>query len=156
MFRLTKIKVAGAIAAGAVALGAAGAYAANSGSTTLTSGFAGFTFGKTASQPGINLVALNGASTTIAPLSTWTNPGDCVSYFATKQNDYALQPSNFNSTQTSLTLSKNYHGKLMAAMASWCQQFNTKSTSDASDGSGTDTGSGGPAAAALAHRHSRP
>ncbi len=152
MFRLTKVKVAGLIAAGAVTLGAVGAYAANSGSMNLTTGFSGVTVGTGSKQ--IKLVGLNGTTTVPAStISSWTNPGECVSYFA-KTRDYALQPSNFTSAQTSLKLSKNYHGKLMAALGSWCQQFNTKSTGDTSDGSAVE--SDGGSGFQPTHAHGRP
>ena len=127
MFRITtKVKLAGAIAAGALSLGVVGASAAAGGTTTLTSppGTASF---KGPNGSSLTLDNLKATGTSTATL-TFTNEGQCVSNFA-KSKDFAL-PS---SVTTSLKLSKNFHGKLMSstALKQFCAAFKSASTTAA-------------------------
>src|SRR5713226_1032050 len=104
MFRLTsKVKIAAGLAAGALTLGAAGAYAAANANNTITVTPTPITVGKTGAT--LSLIGFNG--TTALTLPTFTNAGECVSFFAQNRN-IAL-----GSTGGSVKLSKNYHGKLM-------------------------------------------
>jgi len=123
MFRITKIKIAGAVAAGAVAIGAAGAYAASNGTITLSSDPKTANFG--AKGPS-GIVTLNG---TTPKLESFKNVGDCVSFFAGNR-DLALTTSISGNK-----LAKSYHGKLVSAMTAWCRDNVTKSASDSSTGS---------------------
>ena len=162
MFAITtKVKVAAGIAAGVVTLGAAGAYAANANSTIPVTNPATVTVNGGTAAPA--LLSLNGKTTTI-DATKFQNPGECVSTFA---KDKSLLLS---TTQT--TVSKNYHGKLMAKIVSWCAQFQSKTGSSAqsdtpdatqsaapSTDSTDSTDSGSPAAAAShghGHGHGRP
>jgi len=113
----TKVRISAGIAAGALALGAAGAYAAQNlpqtfaNPTISTLGAAGTTQ--------LKLVSLNGAPMLHNPTSPITNPGECVSFFASNRN-YALVPPGY--TGGTLTISKaNYHGKLMSGLNAWCK-----------------------------------
>jgi hypothetical protein len=119
MFRLTsKVKIAAGLAAGALTLGAAGAYAAQNLPQTLATPTIS-TLGATGTTQ-LKLVSLNNAPTlTTLPASALTDPGACVSYFASNRN-YALVPQTY--TSGSLTISKaNYHGKLMSGLNAWCK-----------------------------------
>ncbi len=130
MFRMTNLKVAGAIAAGALMLGAAGVYAANNGAITLTTAPKQANFGAQGPQ---DLVTLSGTTPT---LEAFRNVGDCVSYFASNR-DLALATS-LNGTK----LARNYHGKLVSAMADWCRDHVTNSSTGAagpSDGGNPGT-----------------
>ena len=118
MFRITKIKIAGAVAAGAVALGAAGAYAASNSTITLSAPPKPADFG--AKGPS-GIVTLNG---TTPSLESFKNVGDCVSFFAGNR-DLALTTSISGSK-----LAKNFHGKLVSAMTAWCRDHVTKSDND--------------------------
>jgi hypothetical protein len=114
-FRLTKLKVSVAVAAGALAIGAAGAYAANT-VTVQDPTSKSFTLGSGSNA--LNLIAVNGNTISAAP--KWTNVGECVSFFANNRN-YALAPA--GSMPKTLTLFKNYHGTLVSFVAStWCKQ----------------------------------
>lgn len=124
MIRITtKVKLAGAIAAGALSLGVVGAAAAGNGSTT--------TLGSTPTKvtftaPGGKTLAVD-KLTTGAPSTTaltFTNAGQCVSHFA-QSKDFALASSVSGSK-----LSKNFHGKLMSSsdLKAFCASFKTAST----------------------------
>jgi|GEM_PF-4048357 len=115
MFRITsKVKIAAGIAAGALALGAAGAYAANATNNgsipatnlkTVTGGTAGT----------LTVMSTNGKTTALTIPATFSNLGQCVSFFAQHQ-DLVLQPA----TGTT-RISKNAHGKLISGIKTWCQ-----------------------------------
>jgi hypothetical protein len=141
MLRLTKIKVAGLIAAGAVALGAVGAYAANNGSLTLTGSLTKVQ-GVTPSN-GQTLWALPG--TTDKPNATWTSFGECVSWYASHKG-FVLSGST-----APTTVKKNYHGKVMSNITALCTKTKTDSSDSATTETGTDTGT----APATKH-HGRP
>jgi hypothetical protein len=114
----TKVKLAGAIAAGALSLGVVGAAAAGGGSTTtLASTPTSVTF----TSPSGTTLKVDNLSTT-APSSTaltFTNQGQCVSHFATSKA-FAL-PSSVAGTK----LSKNFHGKLLSSsdLKQFCASF---------------------------------
>src|SRR5947209_20062036 len=104
MFRITtKVKLAGAIAAGALSLGVVGAAAAGNGSTT--------TLGSTPTT--VTFTAPSGKTLTVDNLTagapsttslTFRNAGQCVSHFA-KSKDFALAAS-----VNGATLNQNFHG----------------------------------------------
>jgi hypothetical protein len=125
MFRITsKVKIAAGLAAGALTLGAAGAYAAANTNNTVsvTNAKPVAVTGGTGTPP--MLISLSGKTGVTVDASAFKNPGDCVSTFA-KNRDLALQPASGTTR-----ISKNYHGKLVAAAVAWCQQFKpTASTS---------------------------
>jgi hypothetical protein len=123
MFGSTKVKVAAGLAAGALTLGAAGAYAAanSDNSVPLTTAKPVTVTLTGGTTPTFSLISLSGQSA--LTLSAFKNRGDCVSTFA-KNKDLALAPAT-----GSTKISKNFHGKLMATVGSWCQQFNTSKTS---------------------------
>jgi len=134
MFRITKIKVATAVATGAVALSAAGASAAG---TVSVQNPQSFVVGTGSNQ--LTLIPLNGAQPIkTTDLPKWTNAGQCVSFFA-KNRNYALAPA--GTLSTTLTLSKNYRGKLVSFLAStWCKtQVTAPSTSTTSSTSTSET-----------------
>ena len=116
MFRLTKIKIASAIAAGAVSLGAAGAYAASNGTTTLTTKPSELTL---SAPNGTTLKVESLTASTQVSLPAFQNQGQCVSYFA-KSKDYALAKS---VSADGTKLNKNFHGVLMSSLGSWCANF---------------------------------
>ena len=132
MFRLTKIKVAGLIAAGAVALGAVGAYAANNGSLTL-SGSLSKVQGVTPSN-GQTLWALPG--TTAKPNATWTSFGECVSWYASHK-DFVL-----GGATAPTTVKKSYHGKLMSNITALCTKTKDTASTDTETQDSTQTESG--------------
>ena len=161
MFRLTKIKIASAIAAGAVSLGAAGAYAASNGTTTLTT------------KPSeVTLTAPNGASLKLDSLTAsqqslpaFQNQGQCVSYFA-KSKDYALAKS---VSSDGTKLNKNFHGVLMSSLGKWCANFAKSAATvqeqgdssetpeaDADSTDSTDSGQGKGHGHGHGHGHGRP
>jgi hypothetical protein len=119
----TKVKVAGAIAAGALSLGVVGAAAAGSGSTTtLASPPASVTF----TSPSGKTLTVDSLATT-APSSTaltFDNQGQCVSHFA-QSKDFAL-----GSSVSGTKLSKNFHGKLMSSsdLKQFCASFKTSAS----------------------------
>jgi hypothetical protein len=116
MFRLTsKVKIAAGLAAGALTLGAAGAYAAANANNTITVTPTPITVGKMGTTP-LALIGFNGTKSLTLP--TFTNAGDCVSFFAQNKN-IALAPQ--GTTTGSVKLSKNYHGKLMSGANAWCK-----------------------------------
>lgn len=141
MFRLTKIKVAGLIAAGAVALGAVGAYAANNGSITLTGPLTKVT--SVTPSNGQTLWALPGTMAT--PPATFTSFGECVSWYASHKG-FVLGGST-----APTTVKKNYHGKVMSNITALCTKTTDGSTDSATTDSGTDTGT--PPAGAHHGRH---
>ena len=125
MFRLTsKVKIAAGLAAGALTLGAAGAYAAANANNTITVTPTPITVGKTGAT--LSLIGFNG--TTSLTLPTFTNAGECVSFFAQNKN-IALAPQ--GTTTSSVKLSKNYHGKLMSGANAWCKTQLTSKTATA-------------------------
>ena len=130
MFRLTsKVKIAAGLAAGALTLGAAGAYAAanaNSNGTVPVSSLKTVTGGTAGT---LTVMSTNGKTTTLTIPATFSNLGQCVSFFAQHQ-DLVLQPA----TGTT-RISKNSHGKLISGIKTWCQ---TRLTSAAKTDS-TDT-----------------
>lgn len=118
MFRITaKVKIAAGIAAGALTLGAAGAYAAANANNTVT-------VQNTTPIPlpngGPTLVSVTGKSLPTT-LPTFANHGACISFFA-KNRDFALAP------KSGSTVSKNYHGKLISGLQSWCHSQVTATT----------------------------
>src|SRR5260370_17170419 len=109
MFRLTsKVKIAAALAAGALTLGAAGAYAAANANNTINVTATTFSVGKAGSQ--LNLIGFNDTKSLTLP--AFTNAGECVSFLAQNKN-IALGPKG-----GAVTLSKNYHAKLMSSATS--------------------------------------
>src|SRR6266581_369337 len=106
MFRLTsKVKIAAGLAAGAITLG--------SGDHTL------------------NIIGFNGTTTLTLPTGGFKNAGECVSFLA-KNKNIALAPQ--GSTTGSVTLSKNYHGKLMSGANAFCKtQLTTAAKTDKTD-----------------------
>jgi hypothetical protein len=146
MFRMTKLKLAVAIATGALALGAAGAYAAG---TVTVQNPQSFKLGSGSNV--LTLVPLNGAQPIKASdLPKWTNAGECVSFFAGNRN-YALAPA--GTLGTTLTLKKSYHGKLVSFVAStWCKtQVTSPSISTKASTSTAESQPEGPPA--WAHNH---
>jgi len=115
MIRITsKVKIATGIAAGALALGAAGAYAANANNTISVAG------APTISLPngGPTLVSVDNKTLTLPQnfaTQGFATKGACISFFA-KNRDFALAP-----TGGSTTVSKNYHGKLVSGLQTWCE-----------------------------------
>ena len=125
MFRLTsKVKIAAALAAGALTLGAAGAYAAANANNTINVTATPISVGKAGSQ--LNLIGFNGTKSLTLP--TFTNAGECVSFLAQNKN-IAL-----GTTGGAVTLSKNYHGKLMSGANEWCKtQLTPKTKTDSTE-----------------------
>jgi len=131
LFRLTKLKLAVAVAAGALAVGAAGAYAAN---TVTVQNPQSFTFGSGANT--LTLVPVNGKPLATAP--KWSTVGECVSFFAENRN-FALAPA--GTLPSTLTLFKNYHGKLVSFVAStWCKTQVASTVDSGTTGSGNGQG----------------
>lgn len=125
MFAITtKAKIAAGIAAGALTLGAAGAYAAANANSTIP-----------VVTPSTTLTGANGATITLStvsqspkafPTTAFKNEGQCVAWFASNK-DYAPQT---NAT----TISKNFHGKLMSSIKSFCAKDVTATAkSDSTD-----------------------
>ena len=116
MFRLTsKVKIAAGLAAGALTLGAAGAYAAanaNNNGTVPVSSLKTVTGGTAGT---LTVMSTNGKTTTLTIPATFSNQGECVSYFAQHQ-DLVLQPA-----AGTTRISKNSHGKLISGIKTWCQ-----------------------------------
>src|SRR6267143_173458 len=138
MFRLTsKVKIAAGLAAGALTLGGAGAYAAANANNTITVTPTKITLGSGDST--LELIGFNG--TTSLTLPKFTNAGECVSFLAHNKN-IALAPKG-TSTTGSVTLSKNYHGKLMSGANAWCKTQLTAAAktdkTDATDAAETET-----------------
>jgi hypothetical protein len=133
MFRLTsKVKIAAGLAAGALTLGAAGAYAAANANNTITVTPTTITVGKTGAT--LSLIGFNG--TTSLTLPTFTNAGECVSFFAQNKN-IALAPQ--GTTTGTVKLPKNYHGKLMSGANAWCKtQLTSTAKTDTVDTSTAD------------------
>src|SRR6266851_6655390 len=125
MFRLTsKVKIAAALAAVALTLGAAGAYAAANANNTINVTATTFSVGKAGSQ--LSLIGFNGTKSLTLP--TFTNAGECVSFLA-QQKNIAL-----GTTGGAVTLSKNYHGKLMSGANEWCKtQLTPKTKTDSTE-----------------------
>jgi hypothetical protein len=107
MIRITsKVKIAAGVAAGALALGAAGAYAANANNTVTVAG-------PTYALPnGPTLISTDNKTLTVP--QSFANKGECISFFA-KNRDFAIAP------KTGSTVSKNFHGKLISGLQSWCE-----------------------------------
>ncbi len=152
MFRLTsKVKIAAGLAAGALTLGAAGAYAAANANNTITVTPTPITVGNTGTTP-LSLIGFNG--TTSLTLPTFTNAGECVSFFAQNKN-IALAPQ--GTTTGSVKLSKNYHGKLMSGANAWCKtQLTTKTATAATstpDATNTADAAETDSATAPSHGH---
>lgn len=137
MFRLTKIKVAGLIAAGAVALGAVGAYAANSGSTTVTGLPKALTL--TVGTKTQTVYVLPG--TTAPTAETFKTYGDCVSFFATNKN--VLLTGTFTTAGGNTTFKKNAHGKTMSQIRTVCGD--PQSYAPTADGGSADAADSGTA-----------
>jgi len=117
MFRLTsKVKIAAGLAAGALTLGAAGAYAAANANNTITVNPTPITLGS--GDHKLNVIGFNGTTSLTLPAGGFTSAGECVSFLA-KNKNIALAPQ--GSTTGSVTLSKNYHGKLMSGANAWCK-----------------------------------
>jgi hypothetical protein len=120
----TKAKIAAGIAAGALTLGAAGAYAAANANSTVP-----------VVTPSTTLTGANGATITLStvtqspkafPTTAFKNQGQCVAWFATNK-DYAPQTN-------ASTISKNFHGKLMSSIKSFCaKDVTTTAKTDSSD-----------------------
>jgi hypothetical protein len=125
------VKLAAGLATGALALGAAGAYAAASNNTVPVTNAQPVTV-KGGTTPTFSLISLSGTKTTTIDATKFTNPGQCVSTFA-KNKDLALTPA-----AGTTKISKNFHGKLMSTVQSWCQQFN-KSKASTTDTQTTET-----------------
>jgi len=161
MFVGTKVKLAAGLATGALALGAAGAYAAANSNNTITVTNPQQVKVNGGTAPTFSLISLSGKVATTIDATKFTNPGQCVSTFA-QNKDLALAPA-----AGSTKISKNFHGKLMSTVQSWCQQFNkskttadtqttdsadvTDSTTSSSDATDTTTSSDQPSANGLLH-----
>jgi hypothetical protein len=134
MFRLTsKVKIAAGLAAGALTLGAAGAYAAanaNNNGTVPVSSLKAVTGGTAGT---LTVMSTNGKTTTLTIPATFSNLGDCVSFFAQHQ-DLVLQPA-----AGTTRISKNSHGKLISGIKTWCQtRLTSTAKTDAADTSTAD------------------
>ena len=130
MFRISaisKVKVAGVVAAGALTLGAAGAYAAGNANNTIPVN--GQT--KTVTFNGLSLTALPGAP---ALPATFKNQGECVSWFAQHQQFALTTNGGLTTSGGNTQLAKNYHGKLMSQIGAACK---TAAASATTSGSGT-------------------
>ncbi len=139
MFRLTsKVKIAAGLAAGALTLGAAGAYAAANANNTITVTPTPITLGS--GDHTLNVIGFNGTTTLTLPAGGFNNAGECVSFLA-KNKNIALAPQ--GSTTGSVTLSKNYHGKLMSGANAWCKTQLTAGAktdkTDSTDSTATQT-----------------
>jgi len=162
MFRVTsKVKIAAGLAAGALTLGAAGAYAAanaNSNGTVPVSSLKTVTGGTAGT---LTVMSTNGKTTTLTIPATFSNLGECVSFFAQHQ-DLVLQPA--AGTPGTARISKNSHGKLISGIKTWCQTRLTSAaktdstetttpdatpSTDATDASDTKSG----ASHGQGHRH---
>ncbi len=130
MFRLTsKVKIAAGLAAGALTLGAAGAYAAANANNTITVTPTPITLGS--GDHTLNIIGFNGTTTLTLPTGGFKSAGECVSFLA-KNKNIALAPQ--GSTTGSVTLSKNYHGKLMSGANAFCKtQLTTAAKTDKTD-----------------------
>ncbi len=130
MFRLTsKVKIAAGLAAGALTLGAAGAYAAANANNTITVTPTPITLGS--GDHTLNIIGFNGTTTLTLPAGGFKSAGECVSFLA-KNKNIALAPQ--GSTTGSVTLSKNYHGKLMSGANAFCKtQLTTAAKTDKTD-----------------------
>jgi hypothetical protein len=134
MFVLTtKVKVAAGIAAGVLTLGSAGAYAAaNANNTVAVQGSTTLT----ATGPNANgatlMLATVSQSPKAFPTTPFTNQGQCIAWFASNR-DYAP-------ATTASRVSKNYHGKLLSTIKSFCaSDATTTPKSDAADTETQDT-----------------
>jgi len=136
MFRLTsKVKIAAGLAAGALTLGAAGAYAAANANNTITVTSTPITLGS--GDHTLNVIGFNGTTTLTLPTGGFKTAGECVSFLA-KNKNIALAPQ--GSTTGSVTLSKNYHGKLMSGANTWCKtQLTAAAKTDKTDTTATET-----------------
>lgn len=121
MFGSTKVKIAAGLATGALSLGVAGAYAANNTVSVANAKPVTLTLPTGATTPTFNLISLSGQNA--LTLKSFKNPGECVSTFA-QNKDLALAPA-----AGATKISKNFHGKLMSTVHTWCAQFNTAKTS---------------------------
>jgi hypothetical protein len=149
MFRLTsKVKIAAGLAAGALTLGAAGAYAAanaNNNGTIPVSSLKTVTGGTAGT---LTVMSTNGKTATLTIPATFSNLGQCVSFFAQHQ-DLVLQPA--AGTPSTARISKNSHGKLISGIKTWCEtrltsaaktdstEATTPDATDAADAAETDT-----------------
>ena len=124
MFAITtKAKIAAGIAAGALTLGAAGAYAANANSTVPV-------VRKSTTLNGANSATITLSTVTQSPkafaTTAFKNEGQCVAWFASNK-DYAPQTN-------ASTISKNFHGKLMSSIKSFCaKDVTTTAKTDSTD-----------------------
>ena len=133
MFGNTKVKIAVGLATGALTLGAAGAYAAANNTITVTNPTPITVTGGTTTNP-LSLISVSGKTTTLTLPASFKNEGQCVSMFA-KNKDLALAPT---TTSTGpLKLAKNYHGKLVSSMTTWCKTQTAASTTTDSTGAQT-------------------
>src|SRR2546423_14132783 len=134
MFRLTsKVKIAAGLAAGALTLGAAGAYAAANANNTITVTSTPITLGS--GDHTLNIIGFNGTTTLTLPTGGFKTAGECVSFLA-KNKNIALAPQ--GSTTGSVTLSKNYHGKLMSGANAWRKTQLTPAAKAADKAEATD------------------
>ncbi len=127
MFRISKVKVAGVVAAGALTLGAAGAYAASNANNTMPVN--GQT--KTVAFNGFSLTALPGAPA--LPTTKFKNQGECVSWFAQHKQFVLTTNGGLTTTAGSTKLAKNYHGKLMAKIGDVCKTAAANATKSDSE-----------------------
>jgi hypothetical protein len=134
MFRLTsKVKIAAGLAAGALTLGAAGAYAAANANNTITVSPTPITLGSGSNQ--LKVIGFNG--TTSLTMPEFKSAGECVSFLA-KNKNIAIAPQ--GSSTGPVTLSKNYHGKLMSGANAWCKtQLKATAKTDTTDKAETET-----------------
>ena len=126
MFRISKVQVAGVVAAGALTLGAAGAYAAaNANNTTPVNG---------QTQPvtfnGLSLTALPGAPA--LPTTQFKNQGECVSWFAQHKQFALTKNGGLSTTSSGMRLAKNYHGTLMSQIGAVCKTAAANATTSSS------------------------
>jgi hypothetical protein len=152
MFAITtKAKIAAGIAAGALTLGAAGAYAANANNSVTTYPLTSAPLSHNGQT--LTLVSTNSNVTTLTlPSTPFTDAGQCVSWFATNRN-FALQP------QTGAKVTKNYHGKLMSGVHSFCATYKSTTATSADTETPDTTQSGAPSTnsgASHGNGHGRP
>lgn len=136
MFRITaKVKIAAGIAAGALTLGAAGAYAATANNTITVQNPTAIPL----PSNGPTLISVDGKTLTLP--TTFANHGACISFFA-KNRDFALAPQ--GTLGTTVKVSKNFHGKLVSGLQSWCDSqvkaTTTTSTTETQTSDATQTG----------------
>jgi hypothetical protein len=154
----TKAKVAAGVTAAALMLGAAGAWVASANNTfpvTITN------VNTTALPSGPTLLAVNPKATPLTLPPSFANHGACISFFATNRDFALVSPS--PSVNTTVNISKNFHGKLVSGLQSWCDAQVKASSTTSTDQTATtdttqsnDTQSGPPQGHGHGHGHGKP